>query len=285
MTVDDSYNFIISGIASSGFPTSAGAHDSSHNGLQDAYLTKISNAGNSMNFSTFLGGSLNDYGLGVDVDSHGDIILTGDTASNNIVTLNAIQPDFAGGSNDFFASKFNATGYPYFITYIGGNETDRCWDARVDVHDNLVLVGRTSSADFPALNGFNDTYSGGMDACATKLSSDGQTIMASTFIGGSSEDIGEGIAVNAAGNVVVTGRTYSADFPVTDGAYQEEKAGSYDVFVCHDPFTARPPTETTTPTPTPSTTPSPDGDMTLIFIGASAAVVIVILAIVLVRKK
>ena len=283
MTVDGSYNFIISGVASTGFPTSAGAYDSTHSGGYDAYLTKISASGDSMMFSTLLGGTFNDLGLGVDVDSQGDIILTGDTASNNIVTLNAVQQDFAGGPNDFFASKYNSTGYPYFITYIGGNETDRCWDARVDVHDDLVLIGRTSSADFPALNGMNDTYSGGFDACVTKLSSDGQTILASTFIGGVSEDIGEGIAVNAAGNIVVTGRTWSPDFPVTDGAYQDENAGLSDVFVCHSPFQPRTVTETTTPLPT--STPPPDGDMTLVFVGAGAAIVVVVLAIVLVRRK
>ena len=295
MTVDGSYNYLISGVASSGFPISGGAHQSIHGGNYDAYLTKVSYSGTSLNFSTFLGGNSDDLGLGVDVDSNGDIILTGDTESDNINTLNAVQQDFAGGSNDFFASKFSATGHPYFVTYIGGNATDRCWDARVDADDNLVLVGRTSSFDFPALNGLKDTISDGFDACVTKLSSDGQTIVASTFIGGGGEDIGEGIAVDTEGSIVVTGRTFSIDFPTTDGAYQEENSGLTDVFVCHAPFQARPVTETSTTTTTETTTntttnpttppTTPEGDMTLIFAAVGGVFIVVIIAVIVLRKK
>jgi len=277
MTVDHSYNFIFSGVASWGYPISGGAYQNIHGGGYDAYLTMVSQDG-TLQFSTFLGGAEDDLGLGVDVDSLGNIILTGDTESDDINTLNAVQQDFAGGTNDFFASKFNRTGYPYYVTYIGGNQTDRCWDARVDADNNLVLVGRTSSFDFPALNGLNDTKSGGFDACVTKLSSDGQTIIASTFIGGSGEDIGEGIAVDTEGNIVVTGRTWSSDFPTTNGAYQEESAGLSDVFVCHAPFQSRSTTETTT-------LPPPDGDMTLVWVGVSTAIIVIVLAIALVRKR
>jgi hypothetical protein len=284
MTVDDSYNYVISGVASAGFPTTGGAHQSSHGGNYDAYLTVVPYAGNSLNFSTFLGGSGDDLGLGVDVDSQGDIILAGDTDSTDISTLNAVQGDYAGGPNDFFASKFNSTGHPYFVSYIGGNETDRCWDVRVDSDDDLVLIGRTSSIDFPALNGLNDSKSSGLDACVTKFSSDGQTIVASTFVGGDGEDIGEGIAVNSLGDIVVTGRTWSTDFPTTDGAYQEEKGGLSDVFVCHAPFHDRTVTETTTTGPT-TTTPPPGEDMTLIYAAAGGIVIIIILAVLLVRKK
>ncbi|MGY5863998.1 MAG: hypothetical protein RTV41_05305 [Candidatus Thorarchaeota archaeon] len=284
MTIDNSSNFIISGVAGAGFPTTGGAHQSSHGGLTDAYITVVNYAGNSLNFSTLLGGNGDDLGLGVDVDSHGDIILTGDTTSDNLATMNAVQPDFAGGTNDFFASKFNSSGHPYFVTYIGGNETDRCWDARVDIDDNLVLVGRTSSVDFPALNGLNDTKSGGFDSCVTKLSSDGQTILASTFIGGSGEDIGEGIAVNNLGDVVVTGRTWSADFPMTDGAHQNATGGLSDVFICHAPFYSRVVTETTTTTTT-SGSPSIDTGMILMSAATVGVVIVIVLAVLLVRKK
>jgi len=288
MTIDDSDNYIISGVAGAGFPITAGAHQSSHGGNSDAYLTMVAYDGTSLNFSTYLGGTGDDIGLGVDVDSQGDIILTGDTTSDDITTLNAIQDTFAGGANDFFASKFNASGHPYFVTYIGGNETDRCWDARVDVDDNLVMVGRTSSFDFPALNGMNDTKSGGFDACVIKLSSDGQTILASTFIGGDGEDIGEGIAVNSLGDIVVTGRTWSANFPVTAGAHQEDIGGYSDVFVCHAPFHNRTVTPTTSPT---TTTPIPPGfpflDTTsqLVIAATGGVIIIIILLVLLERKK
>ncbi|MFX1485375.1 MAG: SBBP repeat-containing protein [Promethearchaeota archaeon] len=283
MTVDDFHNYLISGVASEGFPVTDGAYQSSNGGGYDAFLAKVSYSGAILNFSTFVGGSGDDLGLGVDVDSHGDIILTGDAESSNINTMNAVQEEFAGGTNDFFASKFNSTGSPHFVTYIGGNETDRCWDARVDTNDNLLLVGRTSSDDFPAFNGLNDTKASGFDACVVKLSSDGQTILASTFFGGGGEDIGEGIAVDDDGNIVVTGRTWSLDLPITESAYQEEKSSLSDVFVCHAPFLSRSITVTTTTTPS-SPIPPPD-DLTLIMAVAGGVVIIVILSFFLKRKS
>jgi hypothetical protein len=158
----------------------------------------------------------------------------------------------------------------------------------VDVDDNLVLVGRTSSIDFPALAGMNDTKAGGFDACVIMLSSDGQTIYASTFIGGDGEDIGEGIAVNSLGDIVVTGRTWSADFPISDGAHQDEIGGMSDVFVCHAPFYNRTPPAT----PSTTTTPPPPGGLppldttTILIVAATGGIVIVIvLAVTLTRKK
>ncbi|MHA2024875.1 MAG: hypothetical protein ACW98U_03145 [Candidatus Thorarchaeota archaeon] len=285
MTIDNSSNFVISGVAGAGFPTTPGAYQSVHDGANDAYLTVVNYAGDSLNFSTYLGGDNDDLGLGVDVDSQGDIILTGDTESDNFNTINALQEDFAGGTNDFFASKFNSTGYPYFVTYIGGNETDRCWDARVDIDDNLIMVGRTSSFDFPALNGFNDTKSGGFDACVTKLSSDGQTILASTFIGGGGQDIGEGIAVNNLGDVVVSGRTWSVDFPATDGAHQNATGGLSDVFICHAPFYSRSVTVTTTTTTTTTSGLWIDTNTMLMGAAALGIVIVIVLAVLLVKKQ
>lgn len=281
MTVDNSNNFLISGIAGSGFPITEGAYQSLHGGGSDAYLANVSYSGAALLFSTYLGGAGDDLGLGVDVDSQGDAILAGDTESDDINTLNAVQADFAGGSNDFFASKFNSSGFPYFVTYLGGTETDRCWDARVDADDNLVLVGRTDSIDFPALNGMNDTKSGGFDACALKLSSDGQSIIASTFIGGDGEDIGEGIAIDLEGNIVVSGRTWSIDFPTTADAYQETKGGLSDVFICHAPFQNRSLVTTTTPT---SPIPPPDG-ITLVMIVTGGVVIVIMLTVLLIKKK
>jgi hypothetical protein len=288
MTTDDSDNYIISGVADAGFPTTPGAYQSANAGNIDAYLTKVSYAGDSLNFSTFLGGSSDDLGLGVDVDSQGNILLAGDTESDDLASLNAVQTTFAGGTNDFFASKFNATGHPYFVTYIGGNATDRCWDARVDADDNLVFVGRSSSIDFPAIAGMNDTKSGGFDACVTMLSSDGQTILSSTFIGGDGEDIGEGIAVNTLGDIVVTGRTWSANFPVTDGAHQDEIGGLSDVFVCHAPFYNRTPPSTanwTTTSPNPPPPPILNTSQILMLAATGGIVIVVVLAVMLTRKR
>jgi hypothetical protein len=287
MTIDSSYNYVLSGLANDGFPTSPGANQSSNAGGADIFVAKISSNGNSLLFSTFLGGTGDDWGLGVDVDSQDNILVAGYTESQDINTFSAVQPDYAGGPYDMLVAKFNSTGSPEFITYIGGNATDRCWDIRADADDNAVIVGRTDSIDYPAFDGFNDTKSDTFDACATKISPDGQTIIASTFVGGDGEDIGEGIDADGEGNIVITGRSLSSDFPVTSGAYQEEKAGMSDVFICHTAFTPPSTSITTTPTSTsPPTTPdNPSPDMTLILLAAGGAVIVIVLVVVVTKKR
>jgi hypothetical protein len=154
----------------------------------------------------------------------------------------------------------------------------------VDSSDNIILGGRTSSSDYPAHDGLNDTHQGSYDAVVTKYSPDGQTIIASSFVGGISSDIGEGIAVDDSDNVVLSGRTASDDFPVTSGAYQEEKDGSTDVFVCHIAFGMPTTTTTTNTTTTTTTTPPPLDTTTLLLIGAGGVAVVIIILVVLKRR-
>ena len=283
MAIDSSYNYVVGGLAGDGFPISGDAHQGVQAGGTDAFIAKIDHSGSSLNFSTFLGGTDDDGTLGVDVDSHDNLLLAGYTKSDDITTLSAAQSSYAGGDYDMLVAKFNATGTAQFVTYLGGNETDRCWDVRADSDDNAVIIGRTDSYDYPAFNGLNDTKSGAYDACATKVSTDGSTFLASAFIGGSSSDIGEGIDVDNEGNVVVTGRTFSDDFPVTVGAYEEDAPGGSDVFVCHTAFIS-PPLPTTTPT-SPTTTPAGlPGSTTLLIVGVGVAA-LVVLAVVCVKRR
>jgi hypothetical protein len=249
MTIDSAYNYIISGITSSNdYPVSANAFQSSSTQHGDAILSKLSYNGSLLLYSTLVGGNDDDLGIGIGVDSTDSILLTGYTESDNLAVENPLQPSFGGGSADIYLAKFSATGTLEFLTYIGASGTDYAWDLRVDSNDDIVIVGRTSSPNFPTHDGLNDTFSGAFDAIATRISPDGQTIIASSFIGGEGVDIGEGIAINADGDVVISGRTASSHFPVTAGAYQTELAGSTDVFICHTAFGLSMETSTTTTT-------------------------------------
>jgi hypothetical protein len=278
MTTDSSYNYIISGITSStNYPVTPNAFQSSPTAHGDAILSKLSYNGSLLLYSTLVGGNDEDLGLGIDVDSAGCILLTGYTESDNLVVENAMQSSFGGGSADIYLAKFNSTGFLQFLTYLGGNETDYAWDLRVNPDDEIVIVGRTSSSNYPAHDCLNDTFSGAFDAVATMVSSDGQTIIASSFIGGFGVDIGEGIAIDAEGNVVITGRTASANFPVTAGAYQDENAGSTDVFVCHTAFGL---TATTT-----TTTNNGFIDLTFVIFAAIVAIGIVMVVIIIVKRR
>ncbi|TFG27176.1 hypothetical protein EU528_13285 [Candidatus Thorarchaeota archaeon] len=289
MDIDSEYNYVLAGItASSNYEVTGGAFQSISTASGDAVLTKINHDGNSLVYSTYLGGNDDDFGLGVAVDSADNMIISGYTESDDLAVLNAQQATFGGGIADIYVAKFNETGGLQFLTYLGGIATDYCWDIAVDPSDNIIIGGRTSSSNYPAHDGLNDTLAGSYDAVATKYAPDGQTIIASSFVGGSGSDIGEGIAVDGDGNVVLSGRTVSENFPVTAGAYQEEIGGSSDVFVCHIAFSGY--VTTTTTTTNISTTITTDGTglpidtTTLLLIGAGGIAVVIILVIFLKKK-
>ncbi|MCK5265693.1 MAG: hypothetical protein KAR03_08800 [Candidatus Thorarchaeota archaeon] len=288
MDIDSEYNYILAGItASSNYPTTGGAFQSSSSANGDAILTKINHNGNTLLYSTYLGGNNDDLGLTVTVDSTDSMILSGYTESNDLAVQNAQQATFGGGVADIYVAKFNETGSLQFLTYLGGIATDYCWDIVVDPSDNIIVGGRTSSSNYPAHDGLNDTHSGSYDAVATKYAPDGQTIIASSFIGGGGSDIGEGIAVDGSGNVVLSGRTVSDDFPVTSGAYQEELAGSSDVFVCHIAFSTPVTTTTNTSTTTTTTTGElglPFDTTTLLLIGAGSVAIVIVIVVILKKK-
>jgi len=282
MTIDSAYNYIISGItSSSNYPVTPNAFQDSSTVGGDAILSKLSYNGSLLLYSTLVGGNDDDLGIGIDIDSEDSILFTGYTESNDLAVENAMQITYGGGPADIYLAKFNVSGSLQFLTYIGGSGIDYAWDLRVNSNDEIILVGRTSSSNYPAFNGLNDTFSGMFDAIATRISPDGQSILASSFIGGESTDIGEGIAIDSDDNVVITGRTASTDFPVTSGAYQDEIAGSTDSFVCHTAFN-QPTNTTTTTTTTTSSNDFPDLTVIVLSVGILG---VVLVAIIIMRRR
>ncbi|MHA1955303.1 MAG: SBBP repeat-containing protein [Candidatus Thorarchaeota archaeon] len=281
MTVDSSYNFVLSGMTQSDdYPTTNGAYQETYGTNDDAMLTKILENGTDLVFSSYLGGGNEEAGIGLDVDSNDNILLTGYTESSNFPVNNALEPTFKGGTADIFVSKFSSNGENVFVTFFGGNRTDRAWGAKFNTDDNIVFIGRTVSYDYPVVDAPQSIKNNDYDGCATVLSQDGQTVIQSTFIGGSREDIVEDVAVDTDGSIVVSGRTMSDDFPTTSGAYQENRTGSADLFVCHNVFTREPLTPTA-----PTTIPTPPPiDHGFIWIGPwvilSGIVVVILIAIV-----
>jgi len=288
LKIDSDLNYVISGSTdSSNYPVTGNAFQSAASAHGDAILSKISYTGASLVYSTLIGGNDDDPAISVAVDSDDDMIISGYTESDDLAVVNAYQSDFGGGTADIFIAKVNKTGSMLFLTYLGGNETDYAWEVAVDSDDNIIVAGRTASADYPAMNGLNDTRSGSFDAVATKLTPDGQTILISSYIGGRGSDIGEGMAVDDDDNIVVTGRTVSDDFPITAGAYQETIGGSSDSFVCHIAFSAPVTTTTNTSTTTITTTSDvglPIDTTTLLLIGAGGVAVVIIIVVILMKK-
>jgi hypothetical protein len=119
-----------------------------------------------------------------------------------------------------------------YSTYLGGSAREIGEGLAVDTAGNAFVTGITDSADFPTTRGaFQSTLGGVNDAFVTTLNPAGSALVSSTYLGGNLLDEGFGIAVDADGNAFVTGRTFSANFPTTPGAFQSTFGGSSDAFV------------------------------------------------------
>ncbi|NET26900.1 SBBP repeat-containing protein [Okeania sp. SIO1I7] len=203
-------------------------------------------------YSTLIGGNGFDRGNGIAVDVAGNVYITGDTTSVDFPTLNAIQSDFNGGgvvfNNDAFVTKLDQNGNVLWSTYFGGSNDEFGTDIAVDIAGGVYVTGNTNSLDFLTVNALQTTYGGGSfngDAFVTKLSSLGNSVQYSTYLGGRDEDISRGIAVDNNGNAFATGSTGGfspfpaepipgfADFPTTEDAFQTETTNNFnrDAFV------------------------------------------------------
>jgi uncharacterized protein (TIGR03437 family) len=184
-------------------------------------------------YSTYLGGSGEDFGSGIAVDAAGNAYVTGYTGSTNFPTANPLQGANRGAPevSDVFVAKLNAAGSALvYSTYLGGSSYDYGSGIAVDAAGNAYVTGYTSSTNFPTANPLQATNAGGYyDAFVAKLSAAGSALVYSTYLGGSARDYGNGIAVDAAGNAYVTGSTYSTDFPMAN-PFQTSR-GDFDAFV------------------------------------------------------
>ncbi len=195
----------------------------------DAFVTKLSAAGNSLVYSTYLGGDGVDYGNGIAVDADGAAYVTGWTSSSDFPAVNAIQGVRGGGENDAFVAKLSVNGNSlHYSTYLGGTDWDRAYRIAVNGAGEAYVVGETKSAGFPTLNPYQ-TYQGDMDAFVARLSSSGTSLLYSTYLGGGGADYGRAIAVAASGVAYLTGLTRSADFPTLNPIQTYQ--GLNDVFV------------------------------------------------------
>lgn len=232
IAVDGAGNAYATGVTiSTDFPVTPGAFQTTSGGGGDAFVSKLNSAGSALVYSTYVGGSGNDYGVGIAVDSAGNAYVTGLTLSTDFPTANAIQPTYNGGAEDAFVTKLNATGSALvYSTYVGGTGEDSGFGIAVDAAGNAYIVGRTDSTDFPVANAFQPTNHGYLDAFVTKINAAGSAFVYSTYLGGSSNDVAARIAIDGAGNAYITGDTYSSDFPVAN-AIQSVKGGRDAPFV------------------------------------------------------
>jgi hypothetical protein len=186
-----------------------------------------------LSYSTYLGGSGFDLGVGVAVDASGSVYVAGITGSANFPLASPLQPSLGGGYSAF-VSKLNPAGSALvYSTYLGGSGDDAILDIALDASGSAYVTGETSSLNFPTVNPLQPGNAGGSppyDAFVAKLNPSGSALVYSTYLGGTGYDRGESIAVDSTGNVHVAGPTVSSDFPLAN-ALQTIYGGGEDAFV------------------------------------------------------
>lgn len=198
----------------------------------DAFLTRLSPAGNALEMSTFLGGSAQDAGYGVAIDRQRQVYIAGVTQSADFPVVHAVQPAFSN-LTDAFVAKINAAGTQLvYATYLGGVDFDAGYAIAADAVGNAYLTGSTASnaQTFPAVPAFTIPFGGVTDAFVAKINPTGSKLEFCRYFGGSEFDSGEGIAVDPAGNVYVAGETRSPRLPVVNPV-QDTLLGATDGFV------------------------------------------------------
>jgi Beta-propeller repeat/Fibronectin type III domain len=235
--------FVTGGTASTDFPTTHGAFQTTYgtSAAQNAFVFELDPAGNALTYSTFLGGTVDDLGYGIALDSSGNAFAVGVTSSPDFpTTLNPLQT-YPGGDNNGFVTKLNSSGSALvYSTYLnlGGAIGDAVNAVALDSSGNAYVTGAASSSSFHTTAGAfqtqcgtDGTCNGGLsDAFVTVITATGSNYVYSTFLGGSSSDLGNGIAVDASSNAYVTGSTSSSDFPLKS-AVQSIYGGNTDAFV------------------------------------------------------
>jgi hypothetical protein len=236
IALDRVSNVVVAGwSASANYPTTPGAYDPSHNGDQDAVISKLNNSLTNLLASTFLGGSGRDSALALVLDGSGRVYVSGDSYSTNYPTTPNAYATRSPGWGDMVISKLDA-GLSNLLasTYVGGRgDTDQALAIALDSGGHVLVAGWSQSADFPTTPGAYDPfYSGSRDAVISKLDGDLTNLLASTYVGGSGADwFAHGLELDAAGRIHVAGYSDSIDYPVTLQAYSPTNNGGVDVII------------------------------------------------------
>jgi len=183
--------------------------------------------------STYLGGSASEEGRSIYLDQMGNVFVAGHTMSPDFpVTTKAYDNTFNGNWDVFISKLDNSLSSLLASTFLGGSSNDYTRSIYLDNNGNVYITGATNSSNFPTTpNAYDNTFNGIYDGFISKLNNSLDSLLASTFLGGSSIDMSNWIILDYNGNIYVTGGTSSSDFPVTSSAYDNTFNGNSDVFV------------------------------------------------------
>ena len=230
--IDSEDNILVIGkTASENFPTTDNALKKEFSGITDGFISKFISNG-SLVYSTYIGEHGAEDLVDLIEDKSGNILIVGATGSSNFTTtLNAPQRTFGGGVFDTIILKLSHNCSDILLsTFLGGSKGDGGYNIALDNESNLIVTGYTLSDDFPLKNALQNEILGDQrDIYITKYNSTGQIIF-STYLGGSSFEDPFGLTVNTSGNIIISGRTASQDYP-TEKGLQNNYAGGVDAFI------------------------------------------------------
>jgi len=239
---DEDNGIVLAGSADEGLPTTRGAFKETlaPGDLGDAFVAKMDSMGSQVFWATFLGGMAADTIYGLAVDAAGAIYVAGLTDSDDFpVTPGAFDttPSTDDPDDGFAAKLFPGGSGLVWATYLsaccGGSTSQR--DIAVDTAGNVISVGSSNEANFPTTpDALQPTYIGGFpisDANLTKFDAFGETLVYSTYFGGTSSDKSPVITLDAAQDPVIALQSSSGNIPITNGAYDTTYAGGTDTVV------------------------------------------------------
>ena len=241
LAVDKNGNlYSVGSTTSVDFPVSPGAYStvSSNNSYTDGYIAMFNPKG-IRQWITYVGGTSADEVRDACVDSHGDVIVTGNTASSfDFPAANG----YRGGTYDGFILKLNSLGNTLvWCKFYGGNDGENSKGIAADASDNLFIAGSTNSDDLSVPNAFQSVFKGGSgsgifaspptDAFMAKFDTNGNLVWGTYYGGASGPDFANDIAITSLGEPVVTGFTNSSDFYTTPGVFQPTPQGGADIFI------------------------------------------------------
>jgi hypothetical protein len=237
IAIDNNGNSYITGftVNSGNFPVTDGSVSTTENGKNEVFVTKLNNDGTGLVFSSYLGGSENDFGQAINVDILQNVYVAGITRSVDFpVTGDAFDnsyndPDSNEEYSDCFITKIDPNGQSFiYSSYFGGNSKDAAYGLDVDPKYNVYLTGYSESSDFPTTQGcYDPTYNsndelGRGDAFIAKFRSDFSLLEFSTYIGGESTERAFSIKADNTSNSHITGSTNSSDFPTTSNGFDRQ---------------------------------------------------------------
>jgi hypothetical protein len=207
-------------------------------GGSDVFVAKLNPSGTALIYSTYLGGTGQDYAYWINVDSKNQAHVTGSTSSPDFpVTAGVFQSTCGGecgsGTRNAYLTVLDSIGSALvYSTYLGGSGQDQANAIETDSTGNTYIAGWTTSTDFPTTTGaYQTTYSGTSDAFVSKINPTGTALIYSTLLGVSDDNRAFGIQFDKSGDSYITGYTTSTGFPTTTGAFQTTLKGSSNAFI------------------------------------------------------